>query len=233
MNFKINSAIFEKFPSLNIGLVVVKGIENTGENDEIMSMVKNESEKIRAKFNTETLGENPKIEAWREAYRAFGAKPKKHKSSVENLYRMVLEGIELRHINKIVDLYNYISLKFMVPVGGDDIDKIDGDIELTFAKGDEPFTQLNTEEVTSPKEGEMIYRDNKEVLCRRWNYRECDKSKMTKDTKNVALVIEGLAPVTQEEVESISREFAELAEKHCGGETEAYILNKDKRELSL
>ena len=227
MKFKIDDKIFGKYPSLTIGIVIAKGIDNTGENPEILSMLNEQSETIRSQYNIETLKEVPKISAWKDAFRTFGAKPKKYSCSVENLYRMIIEGVQLKHINKIVDIYNYISLKHMIPVGGDDTNKIDGDITLRFATGEEPFIRLNSEEVDHPKEGEVIYADDKEVLCRRWNWRECDKSKMTEQTKNIALVVEGLSPVTEEEVRLIIEELGELIKKICGGEISAHILNNE------
>ena len=233
MKFKINSKILEKFPDLNIGIVSAKGIDNQGKNEEIIDQISEKMKEIRANFNTGTLSQNPKIGAWRKAYSLFGAKPKKYKCSVENLYRMILDGIELRHINKVVDIYNYISIKHMIPVGGDDIDKIDGNITLKFAQGDEPFTELNSEETKNPKEGEVVYVDDKEVLCRRWNWRECDKSKMTEETKNVALVVEGLPPTTKEDIQKIIEELRDLTQKFCGGEIKTFILNSSISEVEI
>lgn len=233
MKFKIDSKILEQFPELNIGIVVAKGINNAAVNDEIMDLIREESKTIRENFNKETLSANPRIGAWRKAYSSFGAKPKKYKCSVENLYRMILEGIELRHINKIVDIYNYISIKHMIPVGGDDIDKVDGDITLKFALGNEPFTRLNSQEIENPKEGEIVYTDSKEVLCRRWNWRECDKSKMTEDTKNVTLAVEGLPPVTNEEVKTILKELSELVQNFCGGEIKTFVLDNAMPEVEI
>ena len=207
-------------------------MDNTGVNQEVLDLIKQKEEEIKEKFDKETLSENSKIKVWREAYTSFGAKPKKYKCSVENLYRMILDDISLEHINKIVDIYNYISIKHMVPVGGDDIDKVEGDIKLRFANGTETFVQLNSDEVKNPKEGEVIYQDDKEVLCRRWNWRECDKSKMTEETKNVTLVVEGLN-VSKEEISSIINELASMVEKYCGGSVETEILNNDKNELKI
>jgi DNA/RNA-binding domain of Phe-tRNA-synthetase-like protein len=233
MKFKIDDKIFEKYPTLNIGVVIVKGIDNRGESPDALSMLSEQSSSIKSTYNLETLKDVPKINAWREAYSAFGAKPKKYTCSVENLYRMILEGINLRHINKIVDIYNYISLKHMVPVGGDDIDKVDGDIVLRLATGEEPFIRLNSDEVDHPKEGEVVYVDDKEVLCRRWNWRECDKSKMTEQTKNITLVVEGLSPVTKEEVQTIVEELGQLVEKFCSGEISINILNAENKEIEI
>jgi len=233
MKFKIEDKIFEKYPSLNIGIVIAKGIDDTDESLAALSMLNEQSDSIKSKYNLETLNNEPKIAAWREAYSAFGAKPKKYTCSVENLYRMILEGVHLRHINKIVDIYNYISLKHMVPVGGDDIDTVDGDITLRFATGEESFIRLNSDEVDHPHEGEVVYVDDKEVLCRRWNWRECDKSKMTEQTKNVTLVVEGLSPVTKEKVQTIVEELGQLVEKFCGGEITIHILNSENKEIEI
>ncbi len=233
MNFKVSKEIFEKFPGLTIGIVVAKDIDNTGKNEEILSLIREKENEIRENFDTGSLSQNPKINVWRKAYSSFGAKPKKNKCSVENLYRQILSENSLRHLNKIVDLYNYISIKHLIPVGGDDLDKVEGNIVLRPAKGDEKFLELNSKETSNPKPGEIVYVDDSEVLCRQWNWRECDKTKMTTETKNVALVIEGLAIFKKEEIESISKELSESINKFCNGETELFILNSEKTEIGF
>lgn len=233
MKLKIDKEIFQKFPDVVIGVVVAKGVNNQGESNEVINSIREKAGEIRENFNSETLSQNPRVDSWRKAYSSFGAKPKNYKCSVENLYRMILQGIELRHINKIVDIYNYISIKHLVPAGGDDIDKVDGDIILRFARGDEPFRELNSEEVKNPKQGEVVYSDDKEILCRRWNWRECDKSKMTEKTRNVAIVLEGLPPVREEEIEKIIEELESLVKQHCGGEIQTFILDINNSEVEI
>jgi DNA/RNA-binding domain of Phe-tRNA-synthetase-like protein len=233
MKFSIDRKILEQFPGLHIGVVIAKGIDNAGNSDQVIKLIREVEKKIREKYNSETLSQVPKVEAWRKAYSAFGAKPKKYKSSVEALYKMILAGKELRHINKIVDIYNYISLKHMIPAGGDDFDKVDGDIILTFAQGNESFVELNSQEMKNPKAGEVVYKDDREVLCRRWNWRECNKTKMTEQTRNAALVVEGLPPIKGEEVESVVEELTALTEKYCGGAARYVILNNGNYEINL
>ena len=63
MNFKISKDIFQKFPELNIGIVVVRGIDNSGESEIIMNLIRNKEKHIRDNFSTETLSQNPKIES--------------------------------------------------------------------------------------------------------------------------------------------------------------------------
>ena len=234
MKFRINSKIFEKFQGLFIGIIIAKDINNKGIIDEIQNKTREQEKDIRAKYNTETLLENPKIEAWRKVYSAFGAKPKEHKSSVESLYRLVLNSNNLRHINNFVDIYNFISLKYTLPVGGEDIDKIKSDIVLTFAGANEaPVLLLGDKEPRAPHEGEVIYKDDISTICRRFNWREADRTKLTEETKNGILVLEGISPVTKEEVENATRELKELIQEFCGGNITYYILDENKLELEI
>src|SRR3989339_865764 len=232
MKFKINKQMFEKFEGLNIGIIIAKNIINKGIPEDIINKIK--ENEIRKNYKTETLSEHPKINCWRKAYSIFGGEPKKNKSSIEALYRRILNGEELRHINKLVDAYNFISLKYMLPIGGEDIDKIEGDVELTFAKKNEPKTLLlGDKEQRSPHEGEVIYKDEISAICRRWNWREAERTKLTEETKNCILVIEGLSSTTKEGIEIITKELKELVSSICKGNLTYHILNKDKQEVEL
>lgn len=233
MRMAVDERIFTRFPDLNLGLVVVRDMDNRSGSREIMDRIREQQEWIAGRYETETLSAEPRIQAWRQAYSAFGAKPKKYKSSVESLYRMALKGIPWSPINKIVDIYNYISLKHMVPLGGDDLEKVVGDIVLTFAQGEESFIPLNSGISETVKPGEVIYRDESDVLCRRWNWRESDKTKMTAATRDVLLVAEGLPPVTRKEIEGILMELVVMAGQFCGGRYRTYICDSRSPQIHL
>jgi len=232
MKLIIDKKIFEKFPSLKVGVVIAKNINNKGEDKEIFHLLEEVEELIKDDFTPEDIAKHKLISPWRSAYLAFGAKPKKHHNSVEALMRQILEG-KLPRINKLVDLYNYLSLKHLVPMGADDLDEVIGNIRLTFALGSETFIPIGKGSRSNPEKGEIIYRDDLEVLCRRWNWRECYKTRITEDTKNAILYVEGLSPVTETELKSILEELADLVKSFLGGETKVEILNKNKTEIEL
>ena len=94
------------------------------------------------------------------------------------------------------------------------------------AKGGEPFTTLGSREEAHAQEGEIIYRDDVEVLCKAWNWRECDKSKITEESKNVSLVIEGLEHTRPGEIVKALKELNALIQKYCGGKQSFIILIK-------
>ena len=230
MRFRIHPEILEAFPGLHIGLVHAENVDNRENRPEILGKIHEVQSKIRRDFNLETLGDSPKIQNWKKAFKAFGANPKKHRSSVESLYRMTLEGKDFRSINKLVDIYNFISLLHMVPVGGDDLERIEGEIILKFAEGNESFVPLGSDEPQTARKGEVIYADDREVLCRRWNWRESEKSKMTAETRHVLLVSEGLPPLTEEEIGKAVQEMAGLVRLYCGGSARCGVLHYGKSE---
>jgi DNA/RNA-binding domain of Phe-tRNA-synthetase-like protein len=233
MTFRIDEAVFEKFSGLTIGVVVATGIDNRRSREQAAAFLEAQIDDVCRVWSIERLDADRRIAAWRDAYRAFGAKPKKHRSSIENMLRMILDGAEVPSINVAVDVYNAISLEHCVPVGGDDLDHVAADIRLTFATGDERFVPLNGSEVVSPKPGEVIYRDDEDVLCRRWNWRECDKSKMTEDSTNLCLVVEGLPPITADDVSRTANELAETIKAYCGGSVTSRLATRETPSIEI
>lgn len=233
MRFKIDPQIFQTFPGFVDGILVVKNIDNTGSNPEITTLLREIEKQTQAIPDIESVNDYPKVAAWREAHRKFGSSPKKYPPSVAAVFRRIYKGGQLPMINKLVDIYNAISLKHVVPAGGEDLDSCNGDIQLTFADGTEEFIELGSSENNPPEKGEVVYKDEKGVICRRFNWREADRSKLTENTKNAVLVFEGLPPVTPEEIQEALNEAKELVEKHCGGETEAHILTLDNPEYEI
>jgi DNA/RNA-binding domain of Phe-tRNA-synthetase-like protein len=234
MNLNIADIIFDEYPDLILGIVTAHNIDNLQDKAEITEMLRQAEAALSGKFGSTPVIEHPYIATWREAYRKFGAKPKDYPSSVENLTRRVLNGATIGHINNLVSLYNTISLRHILPVGGEDLDKIVGDVLLTRAGNDEPAVfLLGEKEARAPRAGEIIYKDEVGAICRRWNWKEADRTKLTQETKNAFLVIETLPPVTRDTVEIAIRELADLVQQYCGGTVSTVFLDKDNREVKL
>ncbi|MDN3506738.1 MAG: lysine--tRNA ligase [Simkaniaceae bacterium] len=229
MAIVVEQQVWEKFPGLKIGILIAKGIDNSG--SEGLDVLRATEKGAQKQYGEVDLNEVDKLKDWREAYRSFGYKPAKARCSVDALLRRVVKGKELPNISPLVNLYNSISLKHSVPAGADDLDKVEGSVRLTVAKGDETFRAIGAEEAETALSGEIIYRDDAEITCKAWNYRECDKTKITAETKNAALVIEGLEHTSLFEVARALEELKMLVEKHCGGQFKMYLLDADHPEM--
>ena len=188
-NLTINPAIYQQIPTLKIGFLTLSNIDN---NKNVCDFFDKELEKITAhltaKFDGVELAEYPLIKRWREIYRGFGEK--KARSSIESLIKRVVSGKGLYRINPLVDIYNLASLKFELPCGGEDTDTMHEPLELTVADGTETFLPLGATETEHPNAGEIIYKSGNTVVCRNFNYRESDITKLTPDTVNAIIIFE-------------------------------------------
>jgi DNA/RNA-binding domain of Phe-tRNA-synthetase-like protein len=138
--------------------------------------------------------ELPEVSAWRDAYRAFGAKPQRTRPSVEALLRRV--GAGLPRIDRITDAYNAVSVAHLLPVGGEDRAAYRGPARLVRASGREDFdtTADGSPAIEHPELGEVIWRDDAGVTCRRWNWRQCVRTRITTGTTSAVFILDGLGP---------------------------------------
>ncbi|NUS85107.1 MAG: hypothetical protein HOY75_20830 [Streptomyces sp.] len=139
--------------------------------------------------------EHPHLAAWREAFRAFGAKPQRTRPSAEALLRRVAAG--LPRVDRLTDIYNAISVAHVLPLGGEDLDHYAGPARLVRAAGDETFeTTAGGEAVVEhPAPGEVVWRDDAGVTCRRWNWRQCTRTRLTHATTRAMFVLDALGPM--------------------------------------
>jgi DNA/RNA-binding domain of Phe-tRNA-synthetase-like protein len=133
------------------------------------------------------------VAQWREAFRSFGAKPQRTRNSVEALLRRAPDG--LPRVNRLTDVYNAVSVMHVVPIGGEDLDHYVGAPRLVRANGHEEFDTVAAGEpvVESPEPGEVVWRDDAGVTCRRWNWRQCRRTQLTDRTTTALFIIDCLA----------------------------------------
>lgn len=155
------------------------------------------------------------VDAWREAYRGFGVNPKRARPSVDALLRRP----ELPAINRVVDAYNAVSVGYELPIGGEDLDAYEGHARLVRATGDEPFATVKNGEpvVEHPEPGEVVWRDDAGVTCRRWNWRQCTRTLITERTKNALFILERLEPYPLDRLASAGERLAAMLEEISPG----------------
>ncbi|MFD9032302.1 B3/4 domain-containing protein [Streptomyces sp. NPDC059567] len=187
-----------------------------GPSDEVSSaLLDDAARRLAERLAGQAPDKDPHVAAWRAAYSAFGAKPSRTRNSAEALAKRALADGGLPRINRLVDAYNAISVAHLIPVGGEDLDKIQGEMRLVRATGDEAFvtTAGGEESVEHPEPGEVIWCDEAGVTCRRWNWRQGPRTRIDDDTVNAVFLLESLTPMTREELVAAGNELAESLEK--------------------
>jgi DNA/RNA-binding domain of Phe-tRNA-synthetase-like protein len=231
-SFRLEPDFLEIFPDVTIAIAVVRGIDNRVEDPEIWPMLEIEIERAAASLSDGEISQHPAVAPWRAAFARFGVKPSKYRSSIEAMLRSAQSG-RLRSIDPLVDLYNTISLRHQLPVGGEDLAKILGDIRLTRAHGDELFVPLGAEAPESPPPGAVIYRDDESVICSCWNWREAERTMLTPETTEAVLVIESIPPLDPAAVHIAIDDLAALVTRHLGGTAAVTVLNADNPMVEI
>ncbi|MFH8984138.1 B3/B4 domain-containing protein [Streptomyces varsoviensis] len=191
----IDPAVRELRPDYRALVITAEGLV-PGPSDAQGERLLAEAEETARKWLADgPVEEHPHLAAWREAFRAFGAKPQRTRPSAEALLRRAADG--LPRVDRLTDIYNAISVAHVVPLGGEDLDHYQGPARLVRADGTEEFaTAAGGESVIEhPAPGEVVWRDDAGVTCRRWNWRQCVRTRLTHDTTRAFFLLDALGPM--------------------------------------
>jgi DNA/RNA-binding domain of Phe-tRNA-synthetase-like protein len=195
---RVAPAVFALRPDYRALLLAVDGLE-PGPSDPSSEALLRAAESAAVRGRRDRPVEQlPHVQAWREAYRAFGAKPQRTRNSLEALVRRAASG--LPRVNRLTDLYNALSVLHQVPLGGEDLSCYAGPPSLIRAAGNEPFETMADGEaaVEHADPGEVVWCDDAGVTCRRWNWRQARRTALREDTTTALFILDALDPLTDE-----------------------------------
>lgn len=237
--FVTEESFWQLFPGASLGIIVARDMKPVDEiapedSQAIHRLLDRANVLAERHLESTTLSENAPVRVWREAYRQFKTK-RGARCSIENLLKRVLKGNPVGPISPSVDLYNAISLKYALPLGGEDIDAFEGDLRLRITEGGDAFTPLGEGEENDPTlPGELAYVDDAGAVCRCWNWRDGVRTAIGDETRNAFLIVECVDPERIEDCRSATDELARLVEKHLGATIAvADLITCDHREAVI
>ena len=127
MKFDITDVI-ERYPDVHIGVLTAIEINNKVVVDGLKTLQREAIQEAERQIGDQPPTKHPHIASWRELYRSFGTKPGDYRPSAEALIRRAIKTGELPTINAAVDIYNLVSVKHIIPMGGFDTDHVQGQI---------------------------------------------------------------------------------------------------------
>ena len=195
---EVGAAVRELRPDYRALLLAADGIEAGPSDAASEELLLRAEASAREALATAPVEELPHVAAWREAYRAFGAKPQRTRNSAEALLRRVESG--LPRVNRLTDVYNAVSVLHHVPLGGEDLDRYAGPPRLVRATGQEPFdtTAAGEPVVEHPEPGEVVWVDDAGVTCRRWNWRQARRTALHDGTTAALFILDALDPLSDD-----------------------------------
>src|SRR4029077_1314354 len=217
--------IADAFPDYRVAFVVAERLTIAAERPAALDALIAERENAaRTTWSGTELAQIPGIAAWRAAYKGFGIKQTRYRSSVERLVKNVLAGGPLTRVNALVDLYNAVSLAHVLPLGADDLDRVTPPLVFRAAREGDSFVDMAEEgdQPEAPKPGEVVYADAAHVLCRRWNWRQDARSLITSQTTRAVVTVQanGVGDVA-----AGAEDLVDLIGRFCAGRCRVAVLD--------
>jgi len=233
MKISIQKALLDKFLDMKVGVLVVQGIDNLADYSNLQERFQMIQEDLQKKYQPEDIENIKEIANWKRVFEKVGMNSKKYTSSIENMLKRIVKDQKwIKPLSPMVDVYNTVSLEYMTPIGAYDLDRAGDNFEIRFAKKDDKFVPLGKQDFENCDDGEVVFADEKEILCRNWVWKQSDHKKVQKCTQNVLIRIEALGK-NDEELKNIMDELCNLIDSTVGGEISRYILNKENLSTDL
>ncbi|NLP49550.1 phenylalanine--tRNA ligase beta subunit-related protein [Bacillus sp. RO1] len=108
-------------------------------------------ESLHLDLEDKDMKDIPGVSEWRSVFKETGTDPSRYRPSVEALYRRIKKGQFLEPFNSAVDLNNFFSMKYEIPLGIYDADKIIGDVRISVGDETATYEGLNGREIKLSK----------------------------------------------------------------------------------
>ncbi|WP_274308100.1 B3/4 domain-containing protein [Solibacillus daqui] len=143
MKISINETIFSKAEQLKIGLIHYSKITVAESPQMIKGRTQLYQENLFFELQESPVTERAGIKEWRQLWKTFGADPNRYRHSAESLMRRISKQNYLTPFHSAVDLNNFFSLQYELPIGIYDTSTIEGDIEISLGDENTGYEGLN------------------------------------------------------------------------------------------
>jgi DNA/RNA-binding domain of Phe-tRNA-synthetase-like protein len=154
MMITISPKISELVPHFKIGTITYHDIAIS----ESPQMIKGRFQLFTESLRLEEKTATDCISEYRSVFKAIGIDPFRYRPASESLLRRILSGKDLPPINSGVDVNNFFSIRFAIPIGLYNLDKIEGNVEIRIGHSDDTYEGLNGREMNM--EGKLLSADS-------------------------------------------------------------------------
>ncbi len=226
--FQYSPAILERFPKVQGGVIVARGVVNGETPPDLLGAYRAEQQAVIERIGATPLSQIESLAAWRAAFRAFGTDPTQIRSACEALLRRLTKQGDIPSINLLVDMGNLVSIRYALPVAIVDLRSATGAITVKLADGSERFTNLGQTEITHPDPGEVIFADETGlVFARRWCWRQSDQSAARDDTTDILITVEAQHASGRAAVEAAIADLTALLRQYTTSQPTSALLDHD------
>jgi DNA/RNA-binding domain of Phe-tRNA-synthetase-like protein len=197
-----------------IGYAIIEGvsIDNTQKplKKEIMSVINSVKDKYHSR--AEMYATKP-IKEIRDLFKKTGIDPSRYTPSAEALLKRIIDGKDLYRINNVVECNNVGSMKFELPMGVYNFDRLVGDIVFKFGSDSDIMETMAKGEMNM--KDILLTRDNEKLFGSPIS--DSPHAMITEDTKNVLLLVYGTTGIGKDYVSEATEYTARKITEYAGG----------------
>lgn len=146
MIVKLDTAIVEIEPNFKLGIIHYNKIAVTSSPQMLKGRLQLFQEQLFFELEDKAVTDFEAIKEWRVLWKKFGADPNRYRPSMEAMYRRIAKQNYITPMHSAVDLNNFFSLQYEIPMGIYDTAHIDGQIKLTVGNEETKYIGLNGRE---------------------------------------------------------------------------------------
>lgn len=143
MEVSLNPSLLTQLPELKIGIIHYTKIVVAESPQMIKGRLQLYQENLYLEMQDQPVTEREGIAEWRQLWKQLGADPNRYRHSAESLMRRVSKQNYLTPLHSGVDLNNFFSLQYEIPVGIYDIAHLKGNIEIALGNEETGYEGLN------------------------------------------------------------------------------------------
>jgi len=230
VRFVVDPEIFKLYPGLRLPVAVAENVEAAADTAGVEKVWRQAWEE--AGRSAPTYGNaqsHPRVAAWRDAMAATGISGRKFPSSVESLLRRAFKGGEPPSINPLVDFYNSVSLRHVVPAGGFDLAQLGDALELRLTREGDTFRPLDSASAERVESGEVAYASGNEILTRHFVWKQSHTGLLGESTRSVFVVCEVLGEVEESAdglAQAVLEDLSKGVRRHFGAEPATFLVEE-------
>ena len=214
---KISSFYIEpKLKEMGIKAVaaIFENVNIANKNNQLEKLKKEVIERINSKKLNKQI-----LDGYKEFYNNREFIP-----AAESVINIIKKNGRFPNINTVVDAYNIVSIESLLSIGAHNLSKIRGEIAFKITSGNEKFTPLGENKNIKIEAEEYAFMDDEKILCR-FDVKQCDETKITKNTKSFIIYVQGNKETSEEYLENNLVKVCNLIKQICGGD---YKIIKEK-----
>ena len=230
MFLRVEKKILELRSGIYIGVVTAMGLDNQSPNEKIGQLLRGEVEAAAGALSGKNLKEDEDLQLYRCAMKELGVNPSKYLCSIESILTRISKKGEFPAVSPVVDLGNYISIKYRLPVGVHDLDTLQEDLWIRLAGEEDCGMEENHLQGDELKPGEPVYVSGHLVRTRRWIWRQMPAGRVAETAKNFLFPIDGFYD-NREQVEAACAELVSRIREFFSVEAEFGVINRENDEI--